>query len=46
MKTPLLRLVTAGVLLGSAGPLPHADEAHPAAAATRALPFTHLWADA
>ena len=46
MKTPLLRLVAAGVLLGPAGLLPHADEAHRLAAATRVLSFTHLWADA
>lgn len=46
MKTPLLRLVAAGVLLGAAGPLSHADEAHPPAAATRVLSFTHLWAAA
>ena len=45
MKTPLFRLVAAGVLLSSAGLLPHADEAHAPAAAARSLPFTHLWAD-
>ena len=36
----------AGVLLDPAGLLLHADEAHPLAAATRVLSFTHLWADA
>ena len=46
MKTLLLRLVAAGVLLGPAGLLPHANEAHPPAATTRVLSFTHLWADA
>src|ERR1700689_2451975 len=46
MKTPLLRLVAAGALLGAPGLLPQADEAHPAAAAIRVLSFTHLWADA
>jgi hypothetical protein len=46
MKTPLLRLVAAGVLLGAPGLLPQADATHPAAAAGRVLSFTHLWADA
>jgi hypothetical protein len=46
MKTPLLRLVAAGVLLGAPGLLPYADAAHPATAATRVLSITHLWADA
>jgi hypothetical protein len=46
MKTPLLRLFAAGMLLGAPGLLLHADEAHPAAVATRVLPITHLWADA
>src|ERR1700722_1369101 len=46
MKTLLLTLVSAGLLLSAPGLLPHADEAHPPAAATRVLPFTHLWADA
>jgi hypothetical protein len=46
MKSPLLRLIAAGVLLGVAGLLPHADEAHPPAASARALSFVHLWADA
>jgi hypothetical protein len=46
MKTPLLPLVAAGILLGAAGPLAHADEAHPPAATTRVLSFTHLWTDA
>lgn len=46
MKTPLIRVLTAGVLLGASGLLAHADEAHPPATATRVLSFTHLWADA
>lgn len=46
MNTPLLRLVAAGVLLGAPGLLPHADKTAPAAASTRVLSFTHLWADA
>jgi len=46
MKTSLLWLVAAGVLLGFTGVLPHADEVQPTAAATRVLSFTHLWADA
>ena len=46
MKTPLLRLVAAGVLLGTPGLLTYADAAHPAAAASRVLTVTHLWADA
>ena len=46
MKTPLIRLVAAGVLLGTASLLARADEAHPTASATRVLSFTHLWADA
>jgi hypothetical protein len=45
MKTPLLLLVATGVLLGTTGLMPHADEARPPAAATRVLSFTHLWAD-
>ena len=46
MKLPLLQVVTATVLLGASGLLPHADEAHPAAATGRVLTITHLWADA
>ena len=46
MKTSLFRVFAASALLGTAGLLPHADEAHPAAASTRVLSFTHLWADA
>lgn len=46
MKTSMLQLVVAGVLLGAGGLLTHADEAHPAVASTRVLSFTHLWADA
>jgi hypothetical protein len=46
MKTPLLHLVAAGVLLGASGLVPYADEAHPPANAVRVLSFTHLWADA
>jgi hypothetical protein len=46
MKTPHLLLVAAIVAIGAPGLLPHGDEAHPAAAATRVLSFTHLWADA
>jgi hypothetical protein len=46
MKTPLLRLIAAGVLLGAPGLLPHADATQPAAAPARVLSFTHLWADA
>ena len=46
MKTPLLRVFAVGMLLGAPGLLLHADEAHPAVAATRVLPITHLWADA
>jgi hypothetical protein len=46
MKTSFLLLVASGVLLGTTGPMPHADEAHPPAAGTRVLTFTHLWADA
>jgi hypothetical protein len=46
MKTPLLQLVAAGVLLGAPGLLPHADSAQSATAATRILTITHLWADA
>jgi hypothetical protein len=46
MKTSILRLFAAGVLLSAMGLLPHADEAHPTAASTRVLSFTHLWADA
>ena len=46
MKNSALRLVAAGILLGAAGLLAHGDEAHSAAASTRVLPFTHLWADA
>jgi hypothetical protein len=46
MNTPLLRLIIAGVLLGTSGPLPYAEEPHPVATAARVLSFTHLWADA
>jgi len=46
MKTSVLRLAAAGLLLGAMGLLPHADEAHPTLASTRVLSFTHLWADA
>jgi hypothetical protein len=46
MKTPLLRLVAVGISLGAPGLVLQADEAPPAASATRALSFTHLWADA
>ena len=46
MKTPLLRLVAAAVLLATPGLLTFADTAPPAAAATRVLSVTHLWADA
>ena len=46
MNAFLLRLITACVLFGATGLLSRADEAHPTAAATRALSFTHLWADA
>jgi hypothetical protein len=46
MKTSVLRLFAASVLLSVMGLLPHADEAHPTAASTRVLSFTHLWADA
>jgi hypothetical protein len=46
MKTLLLTLVSAGLLLTAPGLLPHADEAHPPAVASRVLSFTHLWADA
>ena len=46
MNKPLLRLVAAGVLLGTPGLLTYADAAHPAAAASRVLTVTHLWADA
>jgi len=46
MKSPLLPLVAAGIMLGTSGLLPHADEAHPPAMTTRVLSFTHLWADA
>jgi hypothetical protein len=46
MKTPLLPLIAAGVLLATPGLLPHSDEAHPTLAGTRVLSFTHLWADA
>jgi len=46
MKTPLLRLIFAGVLLAAPALLVQADDAHPAAAAARVLSFTHLWADA
>jgi hypothetical protein len=45
MKTPFLRLVATGVLLGAPGLLPHSDEAHPSTATARVLSFTHLWAD-
>ncbi|HEX3837994.1 MAG TPA: hypothetical protein VHW25_13610 [Steroidobacteraceae bacterium] len=46
MKISKLRLVAASVLLSTPGLLPHGDEVHRTAAATRLLPFTHLWADA
>jgi len=46
MKNSFLLLVASGVLLGTTGLMSHADEAHPPAAATRVLTFTHLWADA
>jgi hypothetical protein len=46
MKTPLLRLVVAGVVLGIPGLLPYADEAHPVATPARVLSVAHLWADA
>ena len=46
MKTHLLRLAAAGVLLGAPGLLLQADGAQPSAPATRVLSFTHLWADA
>ncbi len=46
MKTSVLPLAAAAVLLCATGVLPHADEAHPTAASTRVLSFAHLWADA
>jgi hypothetical protein len=46
MKTSCFRIVTAAVVLAGPGLLTHADESHPAAAATRVLPITHLWSDA
>jgi hypothetical protein len=46
MQTSALQLFAASVLLGATGLLTHADEAHPTAASTRVLSFTHLWADA
>jgi hypothetical protein len=46
MKTSLVLLVATGVLLGTTGLMPHADEVRPPATATRVLSFTHLWADA
>src|SRR3984957_7558364 len=45
MKTPLLRLLAAGVLRGPVGLPRYGDEPHPTAASTRVLSFTHLWAD-
>jgi hypothetical protein len=46
MKTPLLRIVTAGVMLGASTLLLHADDVPSRSASTRVLTFTHLWADA
>jgi hypothetical protein len=46
MKTPLLRIVAAGVLLAVPTLLLHADDVSPRSAPTRVLTFTHLWADA
>ncbi len=46
MKTSLLRLVVTAMSLGTMGLLAHADDSHPATAATRVLSFTHLWSDA
>ena len=46
MKMSHLRLLAAGVLLGVPGLLALAEEAHPPAASSRVLSFTHLWADA
>ena len=46
MKTSLLRIVAAGILLAATGLVPRADGTPPAAASTRVLSFTHLWADA
>ena len=46
MKTHILRLVAASVTLCVSGLLLQADAAPPAAASTRVLHFTHLWADA
>jgi hypothetical protein len=45
MKTHLFQMIAAGALLATAGSLPQADEAHPAATASRVLPITHLWSD-
>ncbi|HTV80356.1 MAG TPA: hypothetical protein VMF03_19035 [Steroidobacteraceae bacterium] len=46
MKTLLCSLAVGGFALWAVGRMSHADEAHPAAANTRVLSITHLWADA
>jgi hypothetical protein len=46
MKNRLVALAAAAVLCVAPDLPVHAEEAHPPAAATRVLSFTHLWADA
>jgi hypothetical protein len=46
MKTSVLRLFAASLLVGVTGPLAHADQALPGPTSSRVLSFTHLWADA
>lgn len=46
MKSPLLHLIAAGLLITTPGLLLHADGTPAPATATRVLSFTHLWSDA